>query len=88
MRPSKQKSRTFRRVFVRTPGAKVKVHYKKRKPKIVRCAVCKKPLQGIPRLSKTKFKNLPKTKKRPQRPYGGYLCSKCSRKEIINKIKK
>ncbi|MBI4983390.1 50S ribosomal protein L34e, partial [Candidatus Woesearchaeota archaeon] len=26
------------------------------------------------------MQNMPKTKKRPQRPYGGVLCSACTRK--------
>ena len=85
----KHKSKHFRKVFVKTPGGKTKVQYKKRKTKKLVCRICKKPLHEIPTLTKTKFKNLPKTKKRPQRPYGGVLCSKCSRKQIIkNKILK
>ena len=81
------KSRTFRRVFKRTPSGKNKIDYKLRKPKVAKCAACKKPLHGIPWLIASKFKNLAKTKKRPQRPFGGNLCSKCSRKEIIKRIK-
>ena len=85
--PSKQKSRTFRRVYTRTPGGKTVMHYKRRKPGIAKCANCKAPLKGIPRLIPTKFRNLAKTEKRPQRPYGGYLCSKCTRLKIIEKVR-
>ncbi len=87
MPAGKHKSRSLRRIHVKTPGGKNKIHYKPRKPKIAKCASCKKPLHGIPRLIASKFKNLAKTKKRPQRPFGGNLCSKCSRKEIIKRIK-
>ena len=76
------KSRTFRRVKVKTPGAKVVTHYRKRKPKIAHCGGCGAKLQGVPRQRPYKMQNMPKTKKRPERPYGGVLCSKCMRQKI------
>ena len=39
----------------------------------------KKPLSGVPRERPAKMANMPKTLKRPERPYGGVLCSKCTR---------
>ena len=87
MRPSKGKSRTFRRVYVKTPGGETKLHYRKRKPKIAKCSICKKPLHGIPRLKPTKFKNIAKTKKRPNRKFGGNLCSKCTKRVMIEKLR-
>ena len=84
----KHKSRSLRRVYVRTPSGKNKIHYRKRNPGIAKCAVCGKPLHGIPRLLPSKFRNLAKTKKRPQRPYGGNLCSKCFRQKIMEKFTK
>ena len=76
------KSRTFRRVFVKTPGGKTKVHYRRRKLGRAICAVCKKPLHGVPRKIQSEFKNLPKTKKRPSRPYSN-LCSSCMSEKIL-----
>jgi large subunit ribosomal protein L34e len=81
----KEKSRSKRRVYVRTPGGKTKIHYKVRKPSAPKCAECGKKLQGIPRLIQSKFKKLPKTKKRASRPYSN-LCSKCMRKKILEGI--
>jgi len=86
MPAGKHKSRTLRRVFVKTPSGKNVVHYKKRSLSIRKCSSCKKPLQGIPKLIQSKFKSLSKTKKRPSRPYGGVLCSACSRKKIKEQI--
>ncbi len=77
------KSRTKRRVFVKTPGGKTKKVYKQRKPSAHICGQCGVPLAGIPRLVASQFKNLSKSKKRPQRPYGGVLCSKCTRQAIV-----
>jgi large subunit ribosomal protein L34e len=80
-----QKSRSLRRVFVRSPGAKTKLQYRKRKPSKAKCASCGKALAGVARERPYKMQNMPKTKKRPQRPFGGKLCSKCTRLEIIKK---
>jgi len=76
------RSRSLRRIQKKTPGGKTKQIYKKRKPKTHKCAECGAELKGIPRLSSAKAKNSPKTKKRPERPYGGFLCSKCAREKL------
>ena len=86
MRPSRAKSRSFRRVFVKVPGGKTKLHYRRRKVSQPKCAICSKTLHGIKKLTQNKFKNLPKTKKRASRPYSN-LCSACMRKQIMDKIK-
>lgn len=80
-----QKSRTFRRVFVKTPGAKTKLTYRKRKPAKAKCSSCSAILPAVPRERPKKMQKMPKTKKRPQRPFGGTLCSKCTRLEIIKR---
>ena len=82
----KQKSRSSRKVFTRTPSQGTKVHFKTRKNKKKTCAECGAELPGIPHKVDSKFKNLPKTKKRPQRPYAGVLCSRCMRKKIREKV--
>ena len=72
----------FRQVYVRTPGAKNVIHYRVHKANIAKCAVCKKELNGIPALLPGKQKNTPKSMKTVERPFGGNLCSKCSRDKI------
>jgi len=78
----KLKSRKLRRVYVRMPGGETRILYKKRIMGKHKCGNCGKELHGIPRMIKSRFKNLPKTKKRPERPYGGNLCSLCMREKI------
>ncbi len=82
MTGAKQKSRTFRRLFRTTPGGRRIIQYKKRAPSKVACYVCGDNLKGVARLSPIRLKNTPKSARRPQRPFGGVLCSKCARKEI------
>lgn len=80
------RSRTFRRVKVKTPGGRVVTQYKLRKPKKAHCGVCGVVLNGVASERPTKMQNMAKTKKRPQRPFGGVLCSKCMRKHIADSV--
>ncbi|MBI4439286.1 50S ribosomal protein L34e [Candidatus Woesearchaeota archaeon] len=82
MVPARAKSRTMRRVFRRTPRGTKKV-FELRNPKKAHCSVCSRELQGIPRMRPSELGNSPKTAKRPERPYGGVLCSGCSRRRIL-----
>ena len=80
------RSRTFRRVFVKTPGGEVKLTYRKRKPSKAKCALCGAELKGIVRVRAFKLKSIAKSKKLPSRPYSN-LCSRCSRKKLIASVK-
>jgi len=82
-----QKSRSQRRVRVKTPGGKVTIQYRKRKPAKAKCSECGKELPGVPRQRPYKLQKTAKTAKRPERPYGGKLCSSCTRKLIISKAR-
>ncbi len=79
---------SLRKVYVKTPGGVNKVHYKKKKPAVAKCAICGAPLRGVPRERPYKMANMAKTKKRPERPYGGLLCSRCSRELIKESVAK
>ncbi|MBT5022651.1 50S ribosomal protein L34e [Candidatus Woesearchaeota archaeon] len=80
-----QRSRTLRRVKVKTPGGSVTTQYRKRKPSKAKCHNCGELLKGVPRERPYKMQTMAKTSKRPERPYGGQLCSKCSRRMMILK---
>jgi large subunit ribosomal protein L34e len=83
----KYKSRTLRKVFVKVPGNTIKVHYRKRKPGKAKCAVYGTVLQGVARANPSGLRNMPKTEKRPQRPYGGVLSSKAMREKMKQKAR-
>jgi large subunit ribosomal protein L34e len=74
------RSRSYKRTFKKTPGGVTVLHYKKKKPSKHLCADCGKLLHSVPRGRPYQVRKLSKSKKRPNRPYGGYLCSECSRK--------
>jgi len=75
------KSRTMRRVFRRTPGGKTVLAHELRKPAKVRCSRCDAVLPGVPQLRVPQLRTIAKSSKRPERPFGGVLCSRCSRLE-------
>ena len=81
------RSRSLRKIKVKTPGGNVVTHFKKRKPQKSHCGGCGDVLKGVPRERPTKMQNIAKTKKRPERAYGGVLCSKCSRVLFKEKAK-
>ncbi len=83
----KHKSNSMRKVFVKAPGNTVKVHYRGRKPSKAVCSVYGTPLPGVARGTSTELKNMPKTKKRPERPYGGVLSSKALRDKMKQKAR-
>jgi len=71
------RTRSWRRVIRRVPSGEVVVHYEKRRPNRARCAICGAELNGVPTLRPSQLAKLAKTEKRPERPYGGYICPKC-----------
>lgn len=85
-RPNKR-SRSLRKIYVKVTG-KTTIHYKYRKPKNAKCGECGAVLKGVPRERPYKMRKMAKSKKRPERPYGGTLCSKCARKLFVEKAKK
>ncbi|MEK6874813.1 MAG: 50S ribosomal protein L34e [Nanoarchaeota archaeon] len=78
-----QKSGTYRRVMRRTPGGRTVLRFLPRNPKVASCRSCGQVLHGTPRKRPRELSRLAKTQRRPQRPFGGVLCSACSRKTII-----
>ena len=80
------RSRSRRKVKVKTPGGRLVIRMERKKPSPAKCAKCGKPLHGVPRDIPSRLRKLPKTKKRPERPYGGYLCSSCMREVMKERV--
>ncbi|MHA1594662.1 MAG: 50S ribosomal protein L34e [Candidatus Baldrarchaeia archaeon] len=81
------RSRSAKKHFVRTPGGRVVIHYEKKKVDFAKCALCGKPLGGVPRLRPSELRKLPKSSRRPERPYGGYLCPNCLSRKIKETVR-
>lgn len=74
-------------MFVRTPGGKTKIHYRRRRNSPARCAETGQVLPGVPRGNKTDIRGLPKNQRRPDRPYGGVLSSRAMRRKMVEKAR-
>jgi len=72
--------------LVRTPGGRLVRRPVEFKRKEARCAWCHGELHGTPALSKVEMKRLPKSRKRPERPYGGYVCARCLRLGLVKAV--
>ncbi|HIH32057.1 TPA: 50S ribosomal protein L34e [Candidatus Woesearchaeota archaeon] len=83
-RPSRR-SRTLRRIHVKTPKH-TRLVYAKKKPSKAHCADCGKVLHGVASARPYLMSKLSKTQKRPERPYAGMLCSECMRIRIKKTI--
>ncbi|MEM5777233.1 MAG: 50S ribosomal protein L34e [Candidatus Aenigmatarchaeota archaeon] len=78
-------SRKWKKKKLKVSGGKTVTHFRKPRPNIARCGNCGKPLHGIPRKRQSEIRKFAKTEKRPERPYGGVLCSSCMRKTVAVK---
>ena len=76
-----RRSRTLRRIHVKTPKH-TKLVYAKRAHSKPHCANCGAVLKGVATGAPYRMAKLSKTERRPERPYGGMLCSRCSRLKI------
>jgi len=80
--------KTKKKKFVKTPGGKVKVRYKRKHPGKHHCALDKSVLHGMPHNKKNyEVRKLAKTKRRPSVMFGGILSGN-SRKKVIEEAVK
>lgn len=80
-----KRSRTARRVKVRTPGGKMVIHYRARKHKAPRCGITGQVLPGVARGNSAQVHRLSKSERIPSRPYAGNLGSSAMRKVLLEK---
>jgi len=74
------RTKALKKIRRRTPGGKTIVQYKHKKPGKHICAICKELVHGRPRGRPIEIRKLHKSERSTERPFGGMLCSKCSRK--------
>ena len=72
-----------KKVYYRTPGGRLRIRYKREKTGKRKCGLCGAILHGVPHgKTNSEVRKLAKTRKRPERLFGGHLCHKCTA-EII-----
>ncbi len=80
------RSRSYKRIWKRTPSGETKLAFERRKKIKHKCARCGKELAGTPR-SHLEQRKLSKTEKRPERPFGGMLCHRCLEELIKSAVR-
>ena len=70
------RSRSLVKKKVKTPGGKRTIHYKKKASSFSKCGGCGRNLLGVP---KKNHRKLTLSQRKPNRPYGGSLCNRCTR---------
>ena len=72
----------------RTTTGKTIFREKKARVRHARCANCGRILHGVPRMDAEVTTNLSRTEKMPNRIFGGYYCSACTREILREKARK
>jgi len=70
----------YRKRAVRTVKG-TRILYGERCSRPASCAMCGRPLAGVPKGKRAR--RVPRSSRRPNRPFGGYLCPSCARREIV-----
>ena len=78
--------RSLRKIYVKVSKG-VKIHFKERPAQLPKCSSCKTVLKGIKKLKSRDYKNISKSEKKVNRPYGGNLCFKCLRAKIKSLVR-
>lgn len=78
-------NRSLRKIKRKASGGRTVVHLRKKKPEQLLCYKCGAKLNR-PKLTTVELKKMPKSKRRPQRPFPE-LCSKCMRKYFKESVK-
>jgi large subunit ribosomal protein L34e len=67
------RSRSRARQKRNIPGNQTRVHYIKRQPSQAHCAITGMILHGVPHLRPSRLRKLPRSSRRPNRPFGGVI---------------
>lgn len=80
MKPSE---RFAKKVWRKPPKSDPKGHKVPAKSGLGKCAICKEQISSTKRRLMRYNTSPTKSRTKTNRPYGGYLCTKCLRKQII-----
>lgn len=76
--------KSMKKLKKRTVTGRNIIVYRKGRTSAAVCNNCGREMHGIPRLANAQLAKLAKTKKSPNRKFGGYLCSKCTKEFLRN----
>ena len=78
----KNRSRSVKRVFVRTPSGRRTTHFKRKRGKRVLCRICGRVLGGV-----RNVRGIAASEKVPERIFAGTLCAGCTSELVALKAR-
>ena len=75
--------RSGKRKLVKTPSGKFYFKSIKKKANYPHCATCNRVLPGVARGTRVEVRRMSLSERKPNRPYGGQICSPCLRRKLI-----
>ncbi len=81
-----RKSFSLKKIRVRVPSSDTVTHYTYGKPSKPKCGICGAELHGVIRGRPSEVRKRAKSERRPERPFGGVLCSACTRKIVMLRV--
>lgn len=76
--------KAMKKVRKRTVSGKNVFVYRKGRTSSAVCNNCGREMHGMPRMTNAQIAKLAKSYKRPNRKFGGYLCSRCTKEFLRN----
>ena len=80
--------RSGKRKYRKTVSGKITIYRPGKKTSPPKCARCDNLLPGVAKGTRVEVRRLTKSQRTPNRPFGGNLCSPCTRRKIIEKVRK
>lgn len=80
-------SKSIRKNVQRLPGGRTKIRTSRKKRSILKCSVTGKQLQGVPRVRSSAVRRIEKSKRAPNRPFGGVLNPSVTKSMFIQKAR-
>jgi len=79
-------ARKAKKIQKTTPSGKRVVKRGRKKPSASLCSKCGAKLHGMPKARPSAMMKIAPSKRTPNRPYGGNLCSRCMRETLKNRV--
>ncbi len=78
--------RKAKKIQKKTPSGRHVMKRGRKKPSKQICSSCGAKLHGVPKVRPSDMTKIPPSKRTPNRPYRGKLCSRCMRETLKKKV--
>ena len=79
--------RSGKRKYRKTVSGKITIYRPDKKTRPPKCSNCDNILPGVAKGIRSEVRKLTKSQRTPNRPFGGNMCSPCTKRKIIEKTR-